>query len=368
MTNLTAQRTDLSDVIERHVVLPFTPTCKRIVPECLFRLPDGRWMLAYNDHYGGVDDESPSHIRYLLSGDDGATWSQPRTLVEHGEHQNVFGPALLRLRDGRFGLTYGAFDHWESQHVYFRHSRDPLGEWSPPHRITDFPGVHGNAGQRLLQLRSGRLIQPVGWAPSETPQRGIAHEGFVWWSDDGGATWRCTPESIKLPKRGVMEPVIVELRDGRLLMFMRNQLGVIYRTVSADEGETWSTPEPTTLETPESCCFLTRIGATGDLAVVWNNSRYDLSCVQFGRRCPMSVAISQDEGETWSAPVDLETDNTYTYSMPVAAFTEKWAFFAYYLGHGIQWSGYVEGAFARCPLSRLYAAAGVPFELSKETR
>ena len=25
----------------------------------------------------------------------------------------------------------------------------------------------------------------------------------------------------------------------------------------------------------ESCCFLTRVGPTGDLAVVWNNSEYD---------------------------------------------------------------------------------------------
>lgn len=361
MTRLaTPPTTTALPTLERRIVLPFTATRKRIVPECLFQLPDGRWMLAYNDHFGGVDDESPSHIRYLLSEDDGETWSGPRMLVEQGKHQNVFGPALLRMRDGRFGLTYGAFDHWESQHMYFCHADDPLGAWSDPVRITDRPGVHGNAGQRLLQLPSGRLIQPGGWAPSETPERGIAHEGFVWWSDDAGATWQGTQPTIKLAKRGVMEPVIVELRDGRLMMFMRNQLGTIHRTFSADEGETWSTPEPTTLETPESCCFLTRIDATGDLLVVWNHSPYDPEHVQFGVRCPLSIAISRDEGETWSAPVNLETDDTYTYAMPVAGFTPRWALFAYYLGHGIQWSGHVEGAFCRCPLADLYRAAKLP--------
>lgn len=264
MSNLTYSSRDLSSHIDRNIVLPFTPTRRRFVPECLFCLPDGRWMLAYNDHFGGVEDESPSHIQYLLSEDDGASWSQPHMLVEQGQHQNVFGPALLRMQDGRFGLTYGGFDHWESQHMYFCYARDPLGEWSKPIRITDRPGVHGNAGQRLIQLRSGRLIQPAAWAHSETPQRGIAHEGFVWWSDNGGETWQGTKQPIQLPKRGVMEPVIVELRNGELLMFMRNQLGAIYQACSVDQGETWQTPEPTSLETPESCCFVSRIEATGE--------------------------------------------------------------------------------------------------------
>ena len=363
LTTPPAQRVD----IERRIVLPFTPQRKRVVPECLFQLDDGRWMLAYNDHFGGVDDESPSHIRYLLSDDDGATWSKPHMLVEQGEHQNVFGPALLRLHDGRYGLTYGAFDDWKSQHMYFCYADDPLGAWSKPVRITDRPGVHGNAGQRLLQLKSGRLIQPGGWAPSETPQRGIAHEGIVWRSDDGGATWQASDHNIKLPKRGVMEPVIVELRDGQLLMFMRNQLGVIYRTLSSDEGQTWSEPEPTQLQTPESCCFLTRIEPTGDLAVIWNHSEYDPQHVQFGLRRPLSVAISQDEGESWSQPVDLETDGAYTYAMPVAGFTDRWAMFAYYVGHGIQWSGHVEGAFARMKLKELYHAGGIEPAPAKES-
>ncbi len=368
MTNLAAHPADLTTTLDRRIVLPFTEDRQRIVPECLFQLPDGRWMLAYNDHFGGVDDESPSHIRYLLSDDDGATWSDPHMLVEQGKHQNVFGPALIRLQDGRYGLTYGAFDHWESQHIYFCHADDPLGEWSEPVRVSDRPGVHGNAGQRLIQLRCGRLIQPAGWAPSETPERGIAHEGIVWYSDDVGTTWQAGKHNVLLPKRGVMEPVIVELRDGRLLMFIRNQLGVIQQAVSADRGETWQTPEPTTLETPESCCFLTRIPATGDLIVIWNHSPYDPNHVQFGIRRPLSYALSADEGETWSRPVDVETDAAYTYSMPVAGFTDDWALFTYYVGHGIQWCGRVEGGFLRMPLAALYNKAGMRLVLSEESR
>lgn len=360
MTTLTRQRAYLSASIQRQIVLPFAENRRRIVPECLFRLRDGRWMLAYNDHYAGVDDESPAHIRYLLSDDDGATWSKPRTLIDHAGHHNVFAPSIARLQDGSFGLTFGAFDDWDSQHFYFCHATDPLGSWSAPVRLTaSKPGYHVNAGQRLIQLRSGRLIQPVNYAPSETPGRGIAHVGLVWRSDNNGLTWRCTEQPIRLPMRGVMEPVVVELRDGRLLMFARNQLGAVHRSVSADGGETWSAPQPTPLESPESCCFLTRIGATGDLAVVWNHSRYDPTYDHYGKRCPLTISISQDEGDSWSSPVDLETDERHTYGMPVAAFTAEWALFAYYYGHGHQCSGQLEGAFARCRLSVLYDAAGV---------
>jgi hypothetical protein len=157
-----------------------------------------------------------------------------------------------------------------------------------------------------------------------------------------------------------MEPVAVELSDGRLRMFIRNQFGHIHQCLSSDEGQAWTVPTATTLVCPESCCFLTRIGATGDLAAVWNCSHYDPDADHCGPRCPLSVAVSSDEGETWSDPVHIETDTTYTYSMPVAAFNQQWALFAYYKGHGTQSSGHVEGALSRCAIDDLYRAIKRP--------
>jgi hypothetical protein len=345
--------------VERQVVLPFTPTRERAVPECLFEIEPSRWLLAYNEHRG-VEDESVADICCMESSDDGATWSPPRVLVPRGEHVNVVAPCLLRLRDGRIALSYAGFDSYHSQHMYYQTADTIDGPWSKPARITQVPGCHSNAGQRLLELQSGRLLQPVCSAPFETDDRIAVYCAYTWFSDDGGRTWACNPKPVELPKRGCMEPVAVELSDGRLRMFIRNQFGHIHQCLSSDEGQAWTVPTATTLVCPESCCFLTRIGATGDLAAVWNCSHYDPDADHCGPRCPLSVAVSSDEGETWSDPVHIETDTTYTYSMPVAAFNQQWALFAYYKGHGTQSSGHVEGALSRCAIDDLYRAIKRP--------
>ncbi len=355
--SLTPKQSSLQ--IDRQVVVPFTSTRERAVPECLFEIGSSAWMLAYNDHCG-VADESVADICSIVSHDDGETWSAPTVLVSRGDHVNVVAPSLLTLQDGRIGMSYLGFDGYESQHFYYQTCDAHDGPWSQPVRITRSPGFHGNAGMRLLQLRSGRLLQPVCWAPYETDEREAVYRVYVWYSDDGGQHWESNPHAIELPKRGGMEPVVVELHDGGLRMFIRNQLGYIYQCVSSDEGMTWTKPEPTTLVSPESCCFLSRIKATGDLIVLWNHSVCDPSMDHMGSRCPLSVAVSQDEGESWSAQIDIETDSNYTYSMPVAAFSDEWAMFAYYLGHDSQSSGRVEGVFSRCTIEHLYQALRLP--------
>ena len=45
---------------------------------------------------------------------------------------------------------------------------------------------------------------------------------------------------------------IVELRDGRLLMHMRTQLGAVFQSDSTDGGATWSKPQTTGLRAPQS--------------------------------------------------------------------------------------------------------------------
>jgi hypothetical protein len=57
-----------------------------------------------------------------------------------------------------------------------------------------------------------------------------------------------------------------------VLMLIRNGTQHIYKTYSRDQGETWSTPEPTELAAPRSPVKVGRIPSTGDLLVVRNNS------------------------------------------------------------------------------------------------
>jgi sialidase-1 len=184
----------------------------------------------------------------------------------------------------------------------------------------------------------------------------VAH---VWHSDDEGQTWkRNRSPAVFAPEqsrhRGAMEPCAVELKDGRILMFIRTQLGFIYQSFSSDSGETWSEFAATTLESPETCPFITRIPSTGDLLAMWNHSKFDPTHPQYGIRRPMSVAVSRDEGVTWLDSISLETDPLYTYAMPIATFNDRYAIFGYYRSHGVQWGGHLQCMINRIRIEDLY--------------
>jgi hypothetical protein len=76
-----------------------------------------------------------------------------------------------------------------------------------------------------------------------------------------------------------------------------------------DGGETWSAPQPTDIYSPVSPASIKRIPKTGDLLLVWNDhSRVEKSRREW--RTPFNVAISRDEGKTWSKSKTLEDDPT----------------------------------------------------------
>ena len=158
-------------------------------------------------------------------------------------------------------------------------------------RPTLLPG-YGNVG--------GKRVAVEGHA--HAPEMDI---GFVMYSDDEGGTWTQSAGKIYIWHQdgfGGMfpcdEPSIAPTRDGRLLMFMRTTLGVLYQSWSEDEGETWSMPEPTQLSSSYSPARLRAVPGTGDLVCVWNQvSTREIEAG--GRRCRLSSAVSKDGGATW---------------------------------------------------------------------
>lgn len=119
-----------------------------------------------------------------------------------------------------------------------------------------------------------------------------------------------------------MEMHVEETRDEKLLMVMRNQLGGLFVSESTDNGISWSKPQTTGLRTPESCPELTRMPATGDLLMIWNNSPYDPAFTShYGKRSPLTAAISKDEGLTWINIRNIEDCPRHAYSNPGCRFT-----------------------------------------------
>jgi len=301
----------------------------------IVELSDGRLMLAWMEHVGGDTlghDHSPCSIASMVSGDQGKTWGAQRILVENCPGDtNIHFPSFLRLQSGgilffyqrRHELTPGAP---QVSTGYVCESSDEGQTFSRP-REHDLIRRNDVDGDELVQLSSGRIILPISrvlgnWC-SVTEDGVTADHSIVSssYSDDDGQTWQGADTWLDLPRRGAMEPRIAELRDGRLLMTMRTELGAVFQSESRDQGTTWSKPQTTGLKAPESMPCLRRIPDTGDLLLVWNNSSFDPDFDHSGKRTPLTVAISTDDGQSWRNSKDLETDPEWEFTNPSVHFT-----------------------------------------------
>lgn len=288
------------------------------------------------EHAAG--DDAPADIVAMASRDGGRSWGNYRTLIQRGPNDtSAYSPAFLRLRDGNILFKY------ELYHRFVRNedccisacacrSRDECKTFSSPVTIWNRSARHMGFQNDVRQLSTGRLIVPAVVMKGKILQddgKGLSPAGTMvcgcFYSDNQGKTWEECESYVYLPMRGAMEPGIEELKDGRLVMVMRTQLGSVFKSISSDGGRTWSKAQTTGLHSPESYPALARIPQTGDLLLVWNHSLYDPKFDHYGKRTPLSVAISRDDGCTWEKIKDIETDPGWEFTNPSVMATSQGA-------------------------------------------
>lgn len=298
------------------IVAPSTDEHPRNGEADMIRLKNGVLLLAYGRWNKGTDDFSPAEIWCMTSSDGGKTWSQDRVLVPNEGKLTTFSVSLLRLKTGEILMSYLVKDSKEDCNIFFRTSTDECKTWSPRRKFQMPGGYSGYTGMnnaRLIQLKNGRILAAA-W---EGYAKGRIIIGFTLYSDDHGQTWKkSTDVDIRSidpgNKVGAQEPGVIELKDGRVLMLIRNSLGCICKSYSSDHGETWSKPELIPeLEAPVAPASIIRIPKTGDLLLIWNRNKTE--------RRPLNSAISRDEGKTWGhfRTVDDGLGFAYTSITPV---------------------------------------------------
>ncbi len=152
----------------------------------------------------------------------------------------------------------------------------------------------------------------------------------------------------------VQEPGVVALCDGRLMMFCRTDAGSQYLTFSADEGDSWSPLRPSKIISPLSPASIKRVPSTGDLLLVWNDHA-GVPDGLVGKRTPLTLAISQDEGGYWGRPHKLEDDPYGWYCYTAIAFTSDHVLLAYCAGDRRKNNGLATLQVTRVPITWLYS-------------
>jgi BNR repeat-like domain len=284
-------------------------------------LPDGTLMGLRLETAGAIqelkagysrdDGRSWTEFQILLDLPQGeGSWSGPEALVDrHGELQLFLINARILVKNPgeadrpHIGPLHGRrLDLW--------HVRSTLGRkhWEGPKLV--WKGYTGSLNS-FVQLRSGRLLLPFSFVTDRTwRHRGGGFDDFtfmgqfdstVLYSDDSGATWRLSPSHLEVPvpdivsAYGGVEPVVLQLRDGRVWMLIRTQMGRLYESFS-DDGVRWSEAQPTSIISSDSPAGLVRL-RDGRILLCWNEClRYPYA---HGGRQVLHAAISADEGRTW---------------------------------------------------------------------
>ncbi|MDO4789707.1 MAG: sialidase family protein [Porphyromonas sp.] len=244
------------------------------------------------------------------STDNGNTWSEPILVVEgQGRFKGYGDAAIVETKSGKLLMVYvGGTGLWQSRpndpnRTYISESTDDGITWSAPRDITSqlFGDENNNemrkhwwasfcASGNGCVTKDGRILFAAAVREGKTGSL----NNYAYYSDDEGKTWKVSGPAMM----GGDESKIIELKDGRLLMSIRNKFkGKRYYNISQDGGQTWGTPGQWS-EILEPAC-------NGAIMRYKHESRPEieflLHSIPFdkqGRRNG-TIFISDDEGKTW---------------------------------------------------------------------
>ena len=304
----------------------------------VIELKDGSLLLAWQRHEKsavGAHDTAPGSIALMNSRDGGLTWENTRIVAAMIEGSvNCYSPSLFRCLDGSIALFFRRYMVLERgkqslSNVYRMVSQDE-GKTFGPEELLWERKPYSPINHSILRLASGAALMTMAYGEGVWLGPDDKQSILVLRSEDDFKTWTLS-DPIRLPMRGAMEPYAAQQANGRITMVMRTQLGSVFTCESTDDGKTWSKPRTTGLPAPESCACVATVPGSDVQLVIWNHSQYDMYWKShYGKRTPLTVALSRDGLRTFTDFYDLETDPNRMFTNPSITFTgDGWCLIPY---------------------------------------
>lgn len=288
-------------------------------------LKDGRILFVYSHYYGtSSSDHATAYLAGRYSDDGGQTWSDnDEIIVENEGGMNVMSVSLLRLHNGDIALFYLRKNSTEDCIPMMRISKDEAKSWSEAIRcITDKQGYFVLNNDRVIQLKDDRLLMSVALHQLRGGKWSNKADLFCYYSDDNGLTWHSSSQVPDNTDIITQEPGLVEMRDGRVMMYIRSSGGYQQMSFSSDRGETWSHIEASNIPSPLSPASIEKIPGSNDWLLVWNNNDGTDPVIK-NKRTPLTVAISKNEGKTWENIKNIQDDPDGFYCYIAIHFVDK---------------------------------------------
>lgn len=267
-------------------------------------------------------------------------WSEPEKMSDDPARSEQ-NPLIFNAPDDRVWLLYTSQTSGDQDGavVKCRISADGGKSFAAPTILCDLPGTF--VRQQIIVNGNGDWLLPVFRCISLPGQRwsGDADTAGVLISRDRGKSWQMKEIENSL---GAVHMNIVPVGADRMIAFFRDRYSENIRaSLSSDQGETWSAPEPTNLPNNNSSIQATRL-TDRRIAMVYNHSNaassdarrqslYDeiesdkapvaeMSNIPARKaiwgvpRAPLSLAVSADAGGHFERKLDLDTGDGYCLS------------------------------------------------------
>jgi len=288
-------------------------------------LKDGRILFVYSHYYGtSASDHATAYLAGRISNDGGKTWTEEdEIIVENEGGMNVMSVSILRLRNGDIALFYLRKNSSEDCIPMMRISKDEAKSWSEATPcITDKGGYFVLNNARVIQLKNGRLLMPVARHQQSGGKWSEKADLYSYYSDDNGTTWHSSSQVLNNSNIITQEPGVIEMKDGRIMMYIRASGGFQQLSFSSNKGETWSHIETSNIPSPISPATIEVIPGTKNWLLVWNNNDGANPSIK-NKRTPLTVAISRDEGKTWEKVKNIRDNSDGWYCYIAVHFVDK---------------------------------------------
>jgi hypothetical protein len=282
-----------------------------------------RIYFAYSRYRRAInnDDHDPSDIALIVSDDNGETFSAEKIILTPEEcgGTNIMSTSLLKMQDGSVGLFYLKKEESLQGRMFFRRTVD-FKQFSEETQVIFGDGYFVVNNDRVRRLSDGSIIVPAACHhvslvnDKYSPTRRATAQFFL--SEDDGKTFKKI-SSCEMPYKifgtGLQEPGVIELKDGALLAYFRNDSGRQFIAHSTDKGKSWTTPEPSRFTSPISPMSMQRIDGNKIISV------YNPAPLYYGRverangewtgaRNPLICEYSDDEAESFKNITVFEDD------------------------------------------------------------
>ncbi len=264
---------------------------------------------------GGINEGPLNFVVVEISDDDGKSFSDP-IAVAFKKEGRCYDPVLWIDPAGRLWFTWAYASEQEESGVFGAICEDPDADtlsWSDVFFIGKYVMMN-----KPTVLSTGEWLFPIAvWDPKikmfGLPPEDYGHReeetgAFVYRSVDHQTAFRRLG-GVVAPRRTFDEHMVIELRNGGLMMLIRTEYGIGV-SYSYDGGSTWTPAEKTKLGGPNSRFFIRRL-RSGRMLLINHYQHRD--------RDHLTALLSDDDGKTWSHSLLLDERANVSYPDAVEA-------------------------------------------------